>query len=183
MKRTFFFHCGLASPAHPLQQGPVALDPAVAHDFPLEVVRMAAAVLGRVARRLFHFVPRQLAVLIVGDQQHQGRIGIPGLDAFHEGVVGPTASHLAPRPDRPERTDPALHFPVQADHIGVLVRRQIQEGLVVGQFTFPLGCQEGERQPQTGQFLDDRLVGLDLAVNILLPAQVVGFEVRVDGPV
>ena len=107
-------------------------------------------------------------MFVIGDQQHQGRVGIPTLETLHESISGPSSTHLAPGLDGPERADPLLHLSVEADHIRVLLRRQFQEGFVVGEIAFPLGCQKGEREPPTGQLLDDRLVQFHLILDVLL---------------
>ena len=70
-------------------------------------------------------------MFVVRNEQHERRIGIPLLDLLHERVIGPAFAHFTPGFHRAEWANLPPHFAIRADHVRVLVRRQIEVGLVV----------------------------------------------------
>src|SRR5437773_10016504 len=64
-------------------QGAIAGDPSLSNDFSLEVVVSSRTIFFQIACRLFDVLPGKLCVLVVGEKNHLGWVGIPLLQRPH----------------------------------------------------------------------------------------------------
>src|SRR5580765_2495856 len=84
-------------------ESPVALNPAIAHDLPLEVVVAAGPVEFEIAPVVFDILPRELRVLVVGDEDYKRRIRVKRLQSLEHNSRSPALAYLAPPFDRTKR--------------------------------------------------------------------------------
>jgi hypothetical protein len=102
-------------------------------------------------------------VLVVGEKDHQRRIGIPFLDLLHPRVVGERGADLPPGRDGAEGADLALNLALHGDHVRVLFGGQFDVWLA-GEPALPLARNERQRQLEFARLGDRVLVIPELEV-------------------